>query len=171
MEIFRDIIGYEGIYQISDLGTVKSLRRTVLKNGKHPFFMKEAILTNSLNDQGYLRVGLTKNGKVKTEQVHVLVARAFLNHSTCGYDIIVDHKNNIRSDNRLDNLQLITVRTNTSKDRKNGSSKFIGVYWNKSKERWVSRIRIGKTRKQLGVFTSEIEAANKYQEALSSLTK
>jgi hypothetical protein len=52
--------------------------------------MKEAILTNSLNDQGYLRVGLTKNG-VKTEQVHVLVARAFLNHNTCGYDI-VDHK-------------------------------------------------------------------------------
>jgi hypothetical protein len=38
--------------------------------------MKEAILTNSLNDQGYLRVGLTKNG-VKTEQVHVLVAESF----------------------------------------------------------------------------------------------
>ena len=171
MEVFKDIEGFEGVYQISDLGNVKSVSRIVLKNGKHPFLLKERILTPSKNKEGYYRVGLTKEGKLITKLIHVLVARAFLNHNTSGYDIIVDHKNNIKSDNNLSNIQLISVRENTSKDKKNGSSQFRGVYWNKNKQRWVSRIRIGKTRKQLGVFLSEIEASNTYEEALESLIK
>jgi hypothetical protein len=62
MEIFRDIIGYEGIYQISDLGTVK--QKNCIKMENIHFFEKK-ILTNSLNDQGYLRVGLTRMVKSK----------------------------------------------------------------------------------------------------------
>jgi len=118
MEIFKDIPGYEGIYQVSDLGRVKSLK-----------FNKEKILKPGVNNHGYYTVVLCK-GKRKTINVHQLVAMAFLNHEPCGYNgLIVDHKDNNPLNNRLSNLQLISQRENTSKDKK-GSSKYTGVSWN-----------------------------------------
>jgi ribosomal protein L15E len=68
---------------------------------------------------------------------------AFLNHTPCGYKIVVDHiDNNIKTDNRLENLQLITQRENVSKDIKNTSSKYIGVCWHKKAKKWRSSIQI-----------------------------
>ena len=86
-EIFKDIPNYEGLYQVSNLGNVKSLnyRRT----------KKERVLKTVVNGVGYLNVYLSKNGKIKTFTVHKLVCMAFLNHTPNGSKgLVADHRNN-----------------------------------------------------------------------------
>jgi hypothetical protein len=100
-------------------------------------------------------------------KVHTLVAMVFLNHKPDGTNkICVDHINNIKTDNRLVNLQLITNRENTSKDKKDGTSKYVGVCWQKSKNKWMAQINIDDKKKYLGYFTDEHEAHLVYQKAL-----
>ena len=110
MENWKDIKGYEGIYQVSDLGRVKSLRYGNILN---PY----------INSTGYKVVNLSENTKRVTKKVHSLVAECFLNHTPNGYKLVVDHINNVKTDNSLNNLQIITHRENCSKDKKGYSSK------------------------------------------------
>ena len=154
MEIWKKIKDYPD-YEVSNLGNVKSLK-----------FNKERILKPSKHSDGYLFVALCKKGTQKSFTVHQLAAMAFLNHITNGYEIVVDHINNIRTDNRLENLQLISPRENASKRIKKYSSKYIGVSWWARDSNWKSQIRINGKVKYLGLFNSEIEASKAYQEAL-----
>ena len=154
-EIFKDVIGFEGLYQISNLGNVKSLK-----------FNKERILKPTENSRGYYNVNLRKNNKRYTKKVHKLVAIAFLDHKPSGMVLVVDHLNNIKSDNRLENLQIITQRKNTSKDKKNKSSQYTGVHWDKHANKWQSRIYINGKYKYLGLFINEYEAHLAYQNEL-----
>jgi hypothetical protein len=166
-EIWKDIPGYEGIYQVSNMGNVKSLSREMLINGKYPITTKEKILKPSRLSNGYLILGLSKNGFIKKITVHTLVAMVFLNHKPDGTNkICVDHINNIKTDNRLVNLQLISQRENTSKDKKNGTSQYVGVSWNTLNNRWKARININNKVKHLGYFTDEYEAHLEYEKAL-----
>jgi hypothetical protein len=158
MEIFKDIPDYEGIYQVSNLGNVKSL-----KNGK------EKILWKNKKVSGYYCVGLSKNNTRKFFKTHQLVAIAFLGHKPDGHKLVVDHIDNDRLNNRLDNLQLISQRKNTSKDRK-GTSKYTGVYWHKNRNKWRAEIKISGKRKYLGLFETEYHAHLAYQNALKQLT-
>lgn len=159
-EIWKSILGYEGLYEVSDLGNVKSLKR---KNRK-----KEKLL-KSFTVKGYFRVGLSKEGKTKAMQIHQLIAIAFLNHVPDGHRLVVDHINNIKTDNRLENLQIITGRENTSKDKKECTSKYSGVSWHKRRKKWVASIHIKDKRKHLGYFTDEIEASLIYQKTLEEI--
>ena len=160
-EIWRDIKNYEGYYQVSSFGKVKSLPR----KGR----LKEKILKQS-NRVGYLSVSLCRGGNLKSRNVHQLVAIAFLDHTPNGYKgLIVDHKNNDRRDNRLENLQLINARQNTSKDRKGGSSSYVGVSWHKPTSRWIAHISINGKKRHLGLFTDELEASEAYQSALNEI--
>ena len=159
-EIFKDIPNYEGIYQVSNLGNVKSLK-----------FGKERILKPSNNGKGYFQVILWKDGKLKTKKIHVLVAMAFLGHIPNGNKIEVDHKNNIKNDNRLENLQLLSCeehRIKTTKN-KNSSSQYTGVYWSKHAKKWQAQIRIDGKNKYLGLYETEIDAHLAYQKALNNL--
>ena len=133
MEIWKDVVGYEGLYQISDFGNVKSLK-----------YGKERTLKKTSDKDGYLFVGLYKNKTNKTLKVHQLIAEAFLGHKPCGMKLVVDHKNDIKSDNRLDNLQIVTNYQNIIKSIKktNTSSKYIGVYFHKKSNKWMARIMI-----------------------------
>ena len=155
-EIWKEIEGFKD-YEISNLGRVKSIRKG-----------KERFLKLNLGSN-YLRVSLSRNGKSKTIRIHQLVAEAFLNHKPCGYKLVVDHINGIKTDNRLKNLQVITQRENASKDRKGGTSKYVGVYWNKSNKNWRARIQINGKDKNLGSFTDELKASETYQKALKEL--
>jgi len=155
IEEFRDVEGYKGLYQVSNLGRVKNI--------------KDKILKGCDAGKGYLKVNLSKEGKSKNVYIHQLVAIAFLNHTPNGNKVIVDHVNNNRSNNRLENLQLITHRLNLAKDRRNKTSKFTGVSWNTKEGLWVSRICVNYKVKFLGYFTNELEASNAYQKALHSL--
>jgi len=166
-EIWRKVVGYEEHYEVSSLGRVRSLDR-VTCNRRGSFTRKGRVLNGTVDLHGYKIVGLRLKNKGKTFKVHQLVAITFLGHKPDGHKIVVDHINNIKTDNRLENLQLISARENTSKDRK-GSSKYTGVSLIKSRGKWQSMIQISGKQKSLGCFDTEEEASQYYQDALKSI--
>jgi hypothetical protein len=157
-EIWKDVIGYEGSYQVSNLGRVKSLKCN-----------RKKILKLSINSVGYLRVNLCKNKRSVNRTIHQLVAESFLNHVPNGYKLVVDHINNNKLDNRVDNLRITTNRENTYKIQFNYSSKYKGVCWHKKNNKWISRISINGKNKTLGCFVNEFDAHLAYQTALNTL--
>ena len=154
MEIWIDVKDFEGMYQVSNLGRVKSLDR----DSTIGRFLKERILSPGLS-RGYPIVVLSKEGHSRSMTVHQLVAIAFLNHIPNGYDIVVDHIDNDKLNNNVNNLQLISHRQNCSKDKKGGASKYIGVTWDKKRNKWIAQIHINGKQKYLGSFTNELEAS------------
>ena len=105
MEEWKDISTYEGLYQVSNFGNVKSLER-VLPDGRH---LRERILKGSIVD-GYRIVGLSKYGSRKMFYVHRLVAQAFVSNPKSLNE--VDHIDTIRLNNRYDNLRWVTRSEN-----------------------------------------------------------
>ena len=173
IEIWGDIPDYEGSYKASNLANVKSLARTIVRcNGRQQSF-KERILKPHLNREGYYQVHLCVAGKQKTYTRSTLVAMAFLNHKPDGYKTVVDHKDNIKTNDYLSNLQLITNRKNSSKDqfRHNRSSKYVGVSWDKGANKWVSQIVINSKNTRLGRFSIEEDAAEAYQNKLKEINQ
>ena len=162
MEIFKDIKGYEGFYQVSNLGNVKSLVRKGRK--------KEMILRPKKKRDGHYSVSLSNNSIKKHLDVHQLVAIAFLNHNQNGHTIEVDHINNNPLDNRVENLQLLTNREHKSKHIK-GVSTYVGVYFKKERNKWGSCIRINKKLIHLGYYEIEVEASRMYQLSLNNIDK
>jgi hypothetical protein len=162
-EIWKDVVGYEGIYQVSNLGNVKSLTRKVLFRGILRT-VNERILKNGVGSNGYPKVVLSKDNKKQDLNVHVIMAIAFLGHKNNKLTSIVDHINNIRNDNRLENLQIISHRENCSKDTKkhNRTSRFIGVSYSKCCKKWKAEININGKKKYLGIFENELDAGNAY---------
>lgn len=112
-EIWRDIPGYEGIYQVSNLGRVKSF-----------WNKKEKLLKPRPNKQGYLQVDLHKNNKSKFRLVHSLVMEAFVGPRPDGLDVC--HNDGNRRNNHLDNLRYDTHSNNSIdcvKHKTHGSQK------------------------------------------------
>jgi hypothetical protein len=108
-EIWRNILGYETFYQISNLGMVRSFDREVncIYGSKA---IKKSKILNLFTRKGYLLVGLDDGIKQKQYSVHRLVAIAFIpnpENKRC-----VNHKNSIRSDNRVENLEWATHSEN-----------------------------------------------------------
>lgn len=164
-ETFLDVVGYEGLYQVSDWGNVRSVERYVSGKSSSARLLPERILKNNLNKMGYYLVGLMKDGKQSTKKVHQLVAEAFLNHKPCGMSFVVDHIDANKLNNRLDNLQVLTHRENCSKD-KNGVSSFVGVSYIKRDNVWMARIQVNKKNKYIGRYKTELEASEAYQKEL-----
>jgi len=135
-------------------------RRGEVKNIKTNQILKTTICNN------YLRVGLCNNGMRKSIYVHQLVAIAYMNHKIDGQTIVVDHINNNPLDNRVENLQLITIRLNSSKDKQRNLP--TGVYL-KYNNKYQSTIRINGKLKSLGTFTTIEEANQAYQNAILNL--
>ena len=155
MEKWKIIEDFED-YCISDLGRIKSFK-----------FKKEKILKGSFS-HGYPIIMLSKKGQKKTFVIHILVAKIFLDYKNDNKKIVIDHINNIRTDNRLINLQIITQRQNLSKDKK-GSSIYTGVCWIKQKNKWGSSITINNYRYHLGYFKNEYDAHLSYQNKLNQI--
>ena len=168
-EIFRDVKDYEGLYEVSNLGNVKSLSR--FRKGKNgsTVTVKEKILKQSFDGAGYLAVVLCENGNRANKRVHKLVAVAFLNHAKTDYEIVVDHVDNDKLNNNLNNLQLISVRENSSKDRRRKYSKFIGISYNKSLDSWKGEIQVKGNRRFTKTVKSEEEAYKLYKVMLNEL--
>lgn len=150
MEIWKDIKDYEGMYQISNMGNVRSL-------------MTKKNLKPEIANGGYLRVNLYKDGKGKKFRVHRLVAEAFIpnpdNKPT------VDHINTIVSDNRVSNLRWFTYKeqiteNETTKERHykmdSETAKRISKTAHEQRKRKVMCITTGE------VFNSAVEAAIHY---------
>lgn len=167
-EIFKDIPEYEGIYQVSNLGRVKSLKRKIW-NGRCYYNSKEKILKQTISSSCYLTVGLYKYKICITNNIHQLVAIVFLKHKLCGHKLVVNHKNFDKLDNRLENLEIITARENSNKKHIKSSSKYVGVFLRKRDKIWISQIYMNGKQKYLGSFYNELEASNAYQNALKQI--
>jgi len=167
MEIWKDIKGYEGLYQISSLGRVNSLSRLTNSSNR---LLSEKTLKPTTNRKGYLQISLSKDGyKRKTITIHQLVAIAFLNHTQCGMKTVVDHIDTNKKNNNIENLQLITNRENISKEKR-GTSKYTGVSWSKIMYKWRADIYFNGKLRYLGCFTNEIDAYDAYQKELKKTT-
>lgn len=168
-EIWRDIPEYEGYYQISSFGRVKSLDRVTTRNNGEKFHWKERYLKLRKNKKGYYIASLNKNNIQRKREVHQLMAMAFLNHKPCGHKLVVNHKNLNPSDNRLENLEIVTNRENTIINNRKTSSKYLGVSWSKNAKKWISVIVINKKRKYLGAYICEKQASIAYKNALANI--
>lgn len=124
MEIWKDIKGYEGLYQISNMGRVKSLDR-ITSDGR---CIKSKYLKIGDNNKGYKNVALCKNSIYEKCYVHRLVAQAFIPNEEGKKE--VDHINTIRDDNRVENLRWVTHKENMNNEisRKQNSNN----HWNVS---------------------------------------
>lgn len=155
--IWKDVIGYEGLYQVSENGDIRSSR-----TGKR--------LKTYQEKSGYLKVNLFKLMKCKTRRVHQIVAEAFIGLRPEG--LVVAHGGQGKSCNHWSNLSYKTVRENSSEDRnrdENFSSSSPGVSWDKSAKKWKSTIWVEGKSQHLGYFDSEQAAAQAYRTRRISL--
>lgn len=165
-EFFIDVKGFESEYKISSYGKVISKSRLKSIGNKTEYISKEIELKQNKNNKGYFCVTLSKNGKVKKIQIHQLIAICFHGHIPCGHLVVVDHFDNDKENNYYKNIRLVSQRENASKDRVEGSSEFVGVYWYKPNNKWTAKIMINKKRYYLGLFDSESDANVFYKKAL-----
>ena len=112
-EVWRDVKGYEGLYQVSNMGRVKSLGR----KDRFGRVIKERILEPAVTHNGYLRVGLHVDGKRKMLRVHRLVCEAF--HENPDNKSEVNHVNEDKTDNRACNLEWSTRTENCNHGSRN----------------------------------------------------
>lgn len=110
-EIWKDVIGYKGLYQISNCGRVESLSRYV-KSDYRCRFIREKILRVTKDKKGYMRVKLQKNKIQKNFFIHRLVLTAFDRPPKPGEQC--NHKNGIKDDNMIENLEWCTLIENCS---------------------------------------------------------
>lgn len=166
-EIYLDIKDYEGLYQVSNLGNVKSLlkKRTC---GKHKNVIRiydEILLKKNKDKRGYEQVNLSKNGIQKIHSVHRLVAIYFIkNKNNLPY---VNHINGIKNDNIIENLEWVSARENNCHNatlKNNKTSKYVGVNFDSATKKWRSQISLNGKKVHLGYFINEEEAYNKRTE-------
>ena len=100
MEEWKDVVGYEGLYEVSNLGNVRNKQT-------------KKVLKPELNSWGYYQLNLHNNGIMKSKTVHRLVAQAWIPQVDKEKDQI-NHKNEIKTDNRVENLEWCTVYYNNT---------------------------------------------------------
>ena len=150
-EIWRDVEGYEGLYQVSNLGRVKSLnyRRTG----------KEKILKPIKIKKQYMNVKLCKNGKLKQYMIHRLVAKAFIPNPDNKEQ--VNHINEIKTDNRAENLEWCdrsyNVNYGTRIEKQKQTCIENGIYEKANKKRMESDGYKNRKSKGTKVYCEELD--------------
>ena len=115
MENWKDIERYEGIYQISDHGRVKSLKRKVRSKGDGLRELPEKIVQPLYTKAGYLNLIASKNQKRETLVIHHLVAKHFIGERPKG--LVIDHIDGNITNNHVSNLRYVTTKQNLRKRR------------------------------------------------------
>lgn len=144
-ELWKEIPGYETTHQVSNYGRIKQV-------------IKNTLLKNRLNSKGYHTINLTANGKTKTFKVHRLVALAFLPNPEKKEQ--VNHIDFNKLNNNFQNLEWVSNRENSchSNSIKNKTSRYPGVCFRKTNNKWVSSIRFNGKSIHLGYFDEEDQA-------------
>jgi len=161
-ERWLPVAGYEGLYEVSTLGRVKSLSRPYKNQaGECGAMQPEKIMQPSLNGAGYPQVSLWRGGVLRAQQIHRLVAQAFL-VPTGGEE--VNHLDGDRQNNAAENLEWCTRAENMAHAKKLGwgSSGYYGVGYRKSRGLWIARVMVRGVRHHIGEYQEEQEAAEAY---------
>ena len=145
-EIWKDVIGYEGLYKVSNLGRIKSLPKKI--GFREGYYSPEKILKLSKTKDGYLKVTLTKDKKEKTVRVHRIVLSAF-NYIKNMDEMMVNHKDENKTNNNVENLEWCTAKYNSN----------YGTSTKRSSEKKFKKIKCVTTGKE---FNSLKEAAKFY---------
>lgn len=120
-QVWKDIEGYEGYYQISSIGRVKSLKRPIYrKDGTFQRMKRESIKTPKLSTDGYYRITLSVNGIDKSYSIHRLVAEAFIPKPNSDEPLEVNHLDFNRLNNKIENLEWTTHLKNIEHSAKDG---------------------------------------------------
>jgi len=122
-EVWKNVVGYEGLYQVSNKGRVYSFGVDFIKDNKKRHFVKSGILKATPTHDGYLRVRLYKYKKGKDLRIHRIVADAFVENDDPKNKIIVNHINGDKSDNNAENLEWCTYTENAIHAFKTGLRK------------------------------------------------
>lgn len=156
-EIWKDVIGFEGLYMVSNLGRIKSLPKEI-NGGNFLYFSKEKIKKQTINKYGYSRITLTKNNKGKRFLLHRLIAESFIPNFL--NKKVVNHIDNNPKNNSLSNLEWVSTRENCCHryKKQNCSSNYVGVTFHKQRNKWGSSIRIGKKSIFLGRYDTQEDA-------------
>lgn len=164
-EIWKDIPSYEGYYQASNLGRIKSVVR--FSNGR----VRKSVLRklNRYGKREYLYVILIMQNQKKLHTVHRLIAETFI--GKIENNKVVNHIDFNGSNNKLSNLEIVNVSENSTysipNKKKQKTSKYTGVYYSNKQDAWISCIfdMDEKVTKTLGVFDTEEQAALSYKNA------
>lgn len=155
-EEWRAIPDFEGHYEVSNLGRIRSNKRKEVK-----------ILKTSFNRYGYEMAQLSRGGKNVLKSIHRLVAQAFL--SDFNDNLFVDHIDNNKKNNSVTNLQMLSNRGNCTKDRKSLYTNLTGAHFNRCRNTtpWLCRIWINES-VFIGYFSTPEEASAHYFIALDN---
>lgn len=163
-EIWKDVEGFEKKYQISNMGRVKSLNYRGCKG-------VVKILKQTFEKDGYLRVGLTKDGKTKTNFIHRLVAQTFIENKE--NKPCVDHINTIRTDNRVENLRWSTHKENSNNEltkEKIKLRKFSDEWRKNMSEAQKGRVKSEETRQKISESKKGKRCTEETKEKLRAYT-
>ena len=150
MEEFKKIDDYDN-YEVSNLGNVKNTDTNM-------------ILKQCKDTKGYYFVNLSKNGIRKNFTIHRLIALYFIpnpQNLPC-----IDHIDRIRTNNLISNLRWVS-KSNNNRNRpkfKNSSSKYMGVYFDKSNGKYKAQISINNKNKYIGIYDKEDDAARAFDD-------
>jgi hypothetical protein len=155
MEIWKNVIGYESLYQISNLGNVKSLQKMKKTKNKfgnvHYYLTKEKILKNTIRKDGYKCLVLVKNEIKKTVNIHRIVLASFEPNDNLK-NLQVNHKDGNKANNNINNLEWTTAKENTLHAHKNNLCQ-KGMSHHKSKQIICTKTNI--------IYESITDAKNK----------
>jgi hypothetical protein len=154
-EEFKIIKDFEN-YEISNLGNIRNIKTN-------------KILKNSINSNGYKITSMFKNNKFKKHYIHRLIALTFIpnpDKKKC-----VDHINNNRLDNDINNLRWVTLSENSHNAKLStlNTSGVKGVYWNKENNKWHAQIRLNCKKYHIGYYEEKEEAIKARREKAKEL--
>lgn len=173
METWKDIKGYEGLYQVSNLGNIRSLDKKINDyRGANVRLIKGKLLTPFDNGNGYLVIGLIHNGARKNFYMHRLVATYFVPNPD-GKPVI-NHKDRNKYNNKAENLEWVTQRENVlySAERMRHPKSVVRT---NTGEKYITcrssnkRYRVNIKRKEYGEFKTLAEAIAKRDEVLKGV--
>lgn len=104
--------GYNGFYEISNDGLLRSVDRVSINSLGHCRHLKGHLMASSISRCGYVKYSLAKDGVSKTINAHQLVAMAFLNHTKGQHGLTVNHIDGCKTNNNVDNLEIVSMTEN-----------------------------------------------------------
>lgn len=160
-EIWKDVSGFEELYQISNLGRFKIKQKIISKNKRGERIFKEKIITGTTTGKignQYKTVSISENDFIKRVKLHRLVALAFIeNKENLPFVNHIDHNT---FNNKVTNLEWVSAMDNACHSvlKIIKKSKYIGVTYSKKQKNWIARTTIYGKRKHIGVYNNEFDA-------------